>query len=238
MEENKWIETTDRFVAFFDIMGFKDMVARNAHEEVLEKMMIISRVKDSIQAHNNKIIKSVLFSDSFLLISNRNTDNDADQMMRNAVAFVGYCLSNNIPVKGCITHGKMTADFNKSIFFGQPLIDAFLLQEELQIYGCVLHHSFDKAIININKELRFYSYRNKIPLKTGRVMHGIINWTHVFDSKQKALSYVEKLYHTVSGKPRIYISNTIETIDYLCIDEFKKLLKNHDKTSSSSTTTP
>jgi hypothetical protein len=33
----------------------------------------------------------------------------------------------------------MTLDYEKSIFFGQPLVDAFLLQDELKFYGIVVH---------------------------------------------------------------------------------------------------
>ena len=39
-------------------------------------------------------------------------------------------LTNGIPIKGAIAKGIMTADFNKSIYVGVPLIDAYNLQKE------------------------------------------------------------------------------------------------------------
>ena len=37
-KQTKWLSTCKRFVAYLDIMGFRDMVLRNTHEEVLETM--------------------------------------------------------------------------------------------------------------------------------------------------------------------------------------------------------
>jgi len=41
-EKKKWIITTKRFVAFLDIMGFKDMVARNSHKNIYNSLHAIT----------------------------------------------------------------------------------------------------------------------------------------------------------------------------------------------------
>lgn len=38
LKSDKIAETQERFIAFLDIMGFKDRVARNNHEEVLHEL--------------------------------------------------------------------------------------------------------------------------------------------------------------------------------------------------------
>ena len=40
-----WEITTDRYVAFIDIMGFKDMVARSTHDEIYQMMKEIDKAK-------------------------------------------------------------------------------------------------------------------------------------------------------------------------------------------------
>lgn len=51
---------------------------------------------------------------------------------------------SKIPFRGSIAYGEMTVDLENSIFFGQPLIDAYLLGEQLQSYGIACHASAEK----------------------------------------------------------------------------------------------
>lgn len=49
MKTNKnWVTTAKRFVVFLDIMGFKDLVYRNPHKTVYEKLEFISQIKNRI----------------------------------------------------------------------------------------------------------------------------------------------------------------------------------------------
>ena len=50
MTQNKpkksiWTITTDRFVGFIDIMGFKDMVMRSSHDDIYRMMKVINKAK-------------------------------------------------------------------------------------------------------------------------------------------------------------------------------------------------
>lgn len=42
VDVNNWQITTNRFVGFIDIMGFKDMVARSSHEDIYDMMKKIN----------------------------------------------------------------------------------------------------------------------------------------------------------------------------------------------------
>jgi|JI10StandDraft_1071094.scaffolds.fasta_scaffold2345218_1 hypothetical protein len=48
-EQQKWKTTAKRFVAYVDIMGFKDMVARNSHKDILEIMVGMTHYLKNIE---------------------------------------------------------------------------------------------------------------------------------------------------------------------------------------------
>ena len=59
------VNTTVRFVAFLDIMGFKDRVARNPHDEILSSLTNLSSFISSIIDKNENIFYT-MFSDSLI----------------------------------------------------------------------------------------------------------------------------------------------------------------------------
>lgn len=84
-------------------------------------------------------------------------------------------------LRGAIACGTVTADFQKSIFFGQPIIEAYLLEEEQAWYGLVEHSSVDRTADGETQPLGngeiplTVSYR--VPLKSsGTVEMSAINW--------------------------------------------------------------
>ena len=94
----------------------------------------------------DSVIRTVFFSDSILLISSDDSADSATQLIYHVANMLRNALIAGIPLKGAIAHGEQTADFDKSLHFGQPLIDAHKLQDELYLYGVVLHHSAEQHI--------------------------------------------------------------------------------------------
>jgi hypothetical protein len=142
-------KTDNRVIAFIDIMGFKNLVQTNSHAQILKKMEQLSIFVNNIdkkefKAYGTKSqLRTIIFSDSIVLISENNTISAAINIIYHASLLINHCFDIGLPVKGCISYGKFTADFENSLFFGQPLIDAYLLQEELQVYSILIHHSFE-----------------------------------------------------------------------------------------------
>jgi hypothetical protein len=218
------MDTTNRFVGFFDIMGFKDRVNRSTHEEVLEKMYRIRGVLDELKKYSDKYnVYPVFFSDSILLYSTNDTVISAIDMLGASSYLLGKALLEGIPLKGALAYGKLTAVHKKSIYFGQPLIDAYELEKELWMYGAVLHDTMEK-FINDNKITipSLYSYKNT-PIKSGGiVMHYTVNWSDYIELCRKSypttptpIEVVSKFYDTSSGHVRRYIENTIKYINSL-----------------------
>lgn len=243
-KEKRWKTTDKRFVVFLDIMGFKDYVSRHSHDEVYDMMSKISDSRDIIDDIVNDIAKekkevgkdldkglyTTSFSDSVILFS-KDDSSESFRLITTAAAFVfSYALENSIPMKGAISFGMISVNKEKQIYFGQPLIDAYLLQEEVQYYGIVAHNSLDEYISNMTdndkseNESILDSYKEiRTPLKFGSIIHFNINWFEYLDLgksdeeviKKQFYTYIKKIKLMTSGSPRKYIDNTITVFETL-----------------------
>jgi len=194
---NPWIPTCNRFVAFMDIMGFRDMVYRNSHNEVMRMMqqfketikLIDKGDQSSIQREGTKV-KPVIFSDSVILFSNDGSARSLKEILWAVQYLIGDAMIHGIPMKGAISFGKQTADLDESLYFGRPLIDAWELQGELYMYGVVLHHTVEKYVHQHKEKLDFILNRDirkyDAPFKQG------VYTTLTPTSKQIAWSFLKK----------------------------------------------
>ena len=65
-----WEYTCKRFVAFLDIMGFKDMVSRIEPIKLYNKLKKFrSAIYKSVRMIDESKIKPIIFSDSIMLVS-------------------------------------------------------------------------------------------------------------------------------------------------------------------------
>jgi len=234
-----WSNTCDRIIVFFDIMGFKNLVYNSPHIDVLHKMEKLSRIVKVIDEHKFKdedkelLVKATTFSDSIIIISENDTIASAKNIMLVSSFIMDFCFEESIPIKGCVAHGKLTADFDKSLFFGKPLIEAFLLHEELNMYSVILHHTFeaffiDKKIsgIRFSEDKRWIKYST--PLICGKSKHYHINWLwytdHLEDKDKKIKTRnqdginklndsIKRFKLTTSGLQRMYVDNTEDFIN-------------------------
>lgn len=237
-EELKWDITCNRFIAFFDILGFKEMALRNSHEEMLNKLSLIKHFKDNIiegydcnqQLKDKGNLKSFLFSDTIIAFTRSDSPIDAEIILSKCNHFIRMCLLNKIPIKGVISFGKITIGWGNTMFFGQPIIDAYLLQEEMQMYGAILDFNAEKKWkeMEIENEKWNKIILYKTPTKNGKINHYCLKWTgdkviqeNIPSANNRLI--VEDIYTIVSGKPRIYVDNTLDFLDYLITTENLRL---------------
>jgi len=218
---DKWKKKTKRFVLFFDIMGFKDMVARHAHSYVEKKLAALTEHLESIPEELKFInveknqTRPISFSDSILIFSRGAQKKDANKILMDAHRIQMIALQNEIPIKGAISYGEITVDFEKSIFFGQPIIDAFLLHEDLQILSVIVDHHAEKRFKDFKTSLQVHHNLTtiKIPMKYGKVNHTLLRLSN--GAMDSGIDSLNELYLSVSGKPRIYIDNTLSLYNFL-----------------------
>jgi len=222
---DKFPNTCDRFIAYFDIMGFRDLSYRNNHEDVAKIMNSMSEKVQIIKDSEEEILKKgrepdgdfekatimpIIFSDTIILISGSNTIYDARKSIYSASFFLYQMMGIKVPVKGALSYGQVTADFSKSIYFGRPLIDAYLLSEETFFYGATLHHSFEKYLSEKDLTIPDVILKHgQVPMKAGHVTHYYVDWeTHLANSGDRK-TLVEEFYLSASGGVRKYVDNTL-----------------------------
>jgi hypothetical protein len=230
-----WINTCERFVAFLDIMGFRDRVFRESHKDVKKMLESLHPTIEHIEHFTNYILKEnkniknvdkatpviipVSFSDSIILVSSDNSAGSATRIFSRTNWIVSKAIELGIPIKGAIAYGEMTADLEKSLYFGRPIIDAYELQNELQFYGVILHHTVEKCLFELkiinNLENMYFIHSFPVSLKSGKIIHYVVNWTREFKENKKASKVVSDLYYNVSGTPRLYVDNTIEFVRWI-----------------------
>ena len=223
-EKTKWEITTNRFVAYLDILGFKDRVMRNTHEEIYEDLNCLLDTKEvflineQVSMPDDPSVFMATFSDSIIVCSKDDTIFSFDHFLSQLrLLFHGAIRKDRIPLKGCIAHGKISIDKERQIYFGQPIIDAYLLEEEINYMGIICHNSIDKYLNTIKKEdadkwADYFLFKCLTPLKSGKITHYNLNW---FQHGQYTLEGkdLEGYYATVSGSARRYIDNTIEMLN-------------------------
>ncbi len=225
--KKSWNVTDKRFVCFLDIMGFKDMVMRNFHENIYKMLEKLSKDRATLEAtklpsgYEPDSIKTVSFSDSIVIFT-KNDSKECFELLTYAASWLfGKAMQTGIPLKGAISHGDMSVNISRQIFFGQPLIDAYLLEEDLSFYGIVVHNTVENFI---NQNPKYLVGKVKyidclIPFKSRKINHYILNWISAIlgeteiEKKNNALDLMRMQREQTSGSPRKYIDNTIDVIN-------------------------
>ncbi len=202
------IESAIRYVAYMDVMGFKDMIARSPHDVIGKKLQnLLMFISERI--HDRGSIFSSIFSDSIYFLTSDDKPTTLKALIEILSEVMKHALNIGLPMKGAIAMGEVSVDLVKNLTFGQPLIDAYLIEESIVLYGIVIHNSVESSVMG--KTFQKYVMDTKIPLKTGTASHYILKWwrNDLEDSKK----LVRKIRLTVSDSPRRYIDNTLDLMD-------------------------
>jgi hypothetical protein len=226
----RWKVTDNRFVAFLDILGFKDMVARNSHHEIYQLLQKLSEIKETVQKApvNPKIKKQVgdvevfvvNFSDSIVIFSKNDDINNFHYFILATRWIFTSAIKNGIPIKGGFAHGNISVNKTEQIYFGQPIIDAYLIEEEVNYFGIVAHNSIDKYVSSIRKDENQAKFSDVMfeavtPLKCGKIVHTNINWFRIMKPTnfEELRKKIEDFRFSSTGSPRRYIDNTLEVLE-------------------------
>jgi hypothetical protein len=205
--------TQERFVTFLDIMGFKDRVARNSHQQILEDLQQLSNyVSEEIKESDQ--FTFTMFSDSLIIFSNDVSQETFISIIKLSNSVVKKSISLGLPIKGAIAKGECTTRFGeKMLFFGQPIIDAFVLEEDVEMYNIVLHNTVETYATALSqKEILFDC---EVKLKGGKSHHYVLAW--FAKNIQEGKDNLREIRNSVSGAPRRYIDNTLK-----CIETYEK----------------
>lgn len=224
-----WKTTDNRFVAFLDILGFKDMVMRKDHDHIYSLLNNLSNVRNTIERlagdgnTNVSNIYSASFSDSIIFFSKNDSKESFTAICASTSWLIAKAIEDGILVKGGLAHGLVSVNKTNQIYFGQPIIDAYLIEEDVNFLGAVAHCSIDNYLYENNDAANLLVFEEKSFLKSGYILHNNVNWLkaiHGFSNlntiekkHRKITANLEKLRVGVSGSARKYIENTIDFLN-------------------------
>ena len=215
---DSWDMDKERLLLYADIMGFKSMVSGD-HKEVKNRLIkfkdTFGKIASPLQLGNH--LKFVQFSDSIIIVVNGTTKKMFNLLAKASIALMRTAMGMSIPIKGAIAQGIFSFDEQKQLYFGKPLVDAYLLHDEVKYYGIVIHHTAEK-IAEIVSENSSYIKKNSVPFKSGDISHFHLCW-NLLDEKfadgditETCEKWLDSIREFVSGAPRVYIDNTLKVL--------------------------
>ena len=90
-------------------------------------------------------VRAVQFSDAIVAITRDASPACSLLIQLASQVFFLHGLKNGVAIRGALSRGLVTADFEHSIFFGQPIIDAYRLGESQCWYGVALHPTAEES---------------------------------------------------------------------------------------------
>lgn len=138
----------DRWFAYLDLLGFTNLVRTNAIEGVLPVYSeALKRMRAACNLGKSEVgLLTSWFSDTFIIYSRSNSLRDFAHVESAARIFFQLLLIKNIPVRGCISHGKLYSHVRENVFVGPALIEAHLYGQALNWVGFCLSPSIEEKL--------------------------------------------------------------------------------------------
>ena len=173
-ENPREILTKHGLVAFFDILGYKNILSAHSAEEAL-KIVNASMLQSLKEAKKQYSVISkpdaFVISDSILL--SLPLESETASTSPAAIMFLFFCaalmtslLTRGLPTRGAISWGEFCFQSKKNqvVFVGEPIVEAIELANSLEIAACALAPSSEsKVVTNASRQL-LHLY--KAPIKS------------------------------------------------------------------------
>lgn len=140
-----WNPETQKIVLVLDIMGFKSMINNLSHDDIYLKLYkVFSSINNLKKIQQSALTDKIwieLFSDTIFIISSDCSDATLATLNMFVSNILCEALKLGIVFKGAYAEGKIIVDRENHICFGQPIIDAYLLEENQAWFGIACHKS-------------------------------------------------------------------------------------------------
>lgn len=193
----------DSFVAFFDILGFKNMVEKNSHEELMviyndslyesldfaEKAtnMVFTMITPPDELESLKI-KMYVISDSIIFIQDVITQRGLLYIISYCRSLIGSAMADGIPIRGGLSFGPITVENKRgTTVVGLGLTKAYNLESKQQWAGGIVDKECFDIVPKENTDLINHLINNKknpiitkynVPLKDGTSKEELVmDWT-------------------------------------------------------------
>lgn len=183
----------NRYVAFFDILGFSNWIETDGSLEVFRyvsgylNLMIRASMPNAVVKPDMNVdlkkseISYINFSDSIVYYSADDSYESFKSLILVAAEFMNLVICGpSRMIRGAISHGEFYTDTEANAYVGKALIDAYRLEEEQNWLGLSLHKdivgtkNFEKA----QKEFSNFIVPSLVPLKKSSEKPYCLNWAN------------------------------------------------------------
>jgi len=191
---NMLVTEGERFVAFFDILGFGTWVESEGSKKVFTyvrgflNLMVRSSLPGSTVHQDMSVdiqksdIGYINFSDSIVFYSRNDSYHCLKAMLTVCGEFMNVVICGpSRMLRGAIAHGEFYADPKANAYVGKALIDAYKLEEDQDWLGLSLHDSVEviKYFQQALNEHNGYIVRSLVPLRSNSNKKPYcINWAN------------------------------------------------------------
>ncbi len=223
----------NRYVAYFDMLGFKTATLKNSAEawgalsDLRRCMDEVSGIPIKIKNENVILIdriKIFILADSVLIFTAEDLEYDLVAILMLTSELFAKALYRCVPLRGAITHGEFFYNLDLSIFGGVPFVCAYELEKSVQWSGIVV----DDTVAERHKEvsiLKDVIIPWDVPLKNGtKERKQVVDWVrpHKENFKKKPPITVadyyrafEKLFGPYSDLKSDVQAKYINTVDFI-----------------------
>ncbi|MDW8274728.1 MAG: hypothetical protein RMJ53_10910, partial [Chitinophagales bacterium] len=194
----------ETFIAFFDVLGFKEFIFNNDLNEVKQLFGHLLRESQTAVASENYIqlnhglvvpdlkkqkVNCLHISDSVIFWTNGKTEADFEELVSVCYTFYWRSLQTTFPLRGCLTLGEIAFDsltfsnengttfYNYSLF-GKGLVESYLKAESIQYAGCLIDNTAIKVVSD--KLINNLIYDQKICMYKVPFKSNFYSYEHVF----------------------------------------------------------
>ena len=231
-------ETTKHYIAYMDILGYKDFL-KSKHkkpEQYLQTILdAVERVKGNVSAFQNTAnmfhidgdLKLKIFSDNILLCL---SVENGDEEIQRAIVFLlevasiqrGLALAHGLLVRGGITIGELYID--EDLVFGQGLIDAVELEAKAEFPCIVVSDEIKKFLSGMLQDVTQPYQKIKEIVQKEKRKEALSDAEKTFLS-EKLEQVALEVYHTQSLRELLrHFDNETAFLNYLFDLSFANLL--------------
>lgn len=223
------------FVAFLDILGFKELVERNPQSKLDSIYSSILEVIDDVHSRNKNIRETILpklnleivnISDSIVLTTSDDSFESFFVLVHAVRKMLTTFLRKGVPLRGAITNGTVSTikRENQTNVYGKAITDAFRMEGMIQLSGCLVSESCLELIKSKDESRLINSIFSKnllieyeVPKKTGVIKKEIlVNWVIKAFSEEIIRKYFSMHNKNVNDwSVEAKIVNTIKFVHYV-----------------------
>jgi hypothetical protein len=134
------VEKVNGYVAFLDVLGFRDLLARD--DNLTEVQKYIDGIRWAVEENGAKSLQLALFSDSIIVNTTEDDEPSFLQLIEACSRIFGFLLTSHVPLRGAISYGPFirsrNAGADSAIVAGRPIVEAFEREQKQDWVGITL----------------------------------------------------------------------------------------------------